>query len=87
MGYLMRLQCWQDAPGQTRSGAVISAAPVRNRQPDEDEEGGSVATAAQIAMLGGQWRPSAEAADTSLKPQAPGPRSEVGLPKAHAPRP
>ena len=47
-----------------KSGAVISAAPVRtNRQvgagDDEDDESGA-ATAAQIAMLGGQWKPNAE---------------------------
>ena len=66
----------QDAPGQPRSGAVISAAPVRNRQPDEDE-GTTVATAAQIAMLGGQWKPSAEAPE-GAEPQLPGPKPEVG---------
>ena len=69
----------QDAPGQQpRSGAVIKAAPVRNRQPDDDEEGGSVATAAQIAMLGGQWKPSADAAEPA-EPQL-GPRPEVQSP-------
>ena len=66
----------QDAPGQPRSGAVISAAPVRNRQPDEDA-GASVATAAQIAMLGGQWKPSAEAPE-GVEPRPPGPKPEVG---------
>ena len=50
--------------GGAKSGAVISAAAVRNRQPDDDDggdaDGSGAATAAQIAMLGGQWKPSAE---------------------------
>ena len=38
--------------------AVISAAPKRYRI-EADEDGGMV-TAAQIAMLGGQWKPSSD---------------------------
>ena len=36
-------------------GAVISAAPKRYRP--EGDDGGGIVTAAQIAMLGGQWKP------------------------------
>lgn len=39
-------------------GAVISAAPKRYRL-EGDDDGGMV-TAAQIAMLGGQWKPTAD---------------------------
>ena len=39
-------------------GAVISAAPKRHRLDGND--GGGMITAAQIAMLGGQWKPTAD---------------------------
>lgn len=39
-------------------GAVISAAPKRYKI-DGDDDGGMV-TAAQIAMLGGQWKPTGD---------------------------
>ncbi|KAK9793707.1 hypothetical protein WJX73_003226 [Symbiochloris irregularis] len=55
--------------GQARPGAnavsaraVLSAAPTRNVPKDDSEDGGNahgLSTAAQIAMLGGQWKPSA----------------------------
>ena len=41
-----------------------------------DDEGGAVVTAAQVAMLGGQWRPS-EAAEVAEESQ-PGPRTGRG---------
>ena len=40
------------------AGAVIAAAPKRYKRADDD--GGELITAAQIAMLGGQWKPSAD---------------------------
>ena len=40
------------------AGAVLSAAAKRYKP--EDDAAGGITTAAQIAMLGGQWRPSAE---------------------------
>lgn len=39
----------------------MSAAPTRNLPKDDSEDGGNaqgLSTAAQIAMLGGQWKPS-----------------------------
>lgn len=39
------------------NGAVIAAAPKRYKPAADDEE---LITAAQIAMLGGQWKPSAD---------------------------
>ena len=51
------------------NGAVIAAAAKRYK-PAADE--GELVTAAQVAMLGGQWRPSAEdGADGSPAPQGP----------------
>ena len=41
---------------QSQSAAVISAGPKRSKPADDSSEG--IVTAAQIAMLGGQWRPS-----------------------------
>lgn len=54
------------------AGAVMSAAAKRYRTEDGLE--GGMATAAQIAMLGGQWRPSAdeETAPASIGPALPG---------------
>lgn len=49
------------ADGDKRSlpeGSVISAAPKRYRLEGGDD--GGMVTAAQIAMLGGQWKPSAD---------------------------
>ena len=39
--------------------AVLEKLSVRRFKPDDD--GGMTVTAAQVAMLGGQWKPSAEA--------------------------
>lgn len=44
------------AAASPHPGAVISAAPQRAKPADDPSEG--IVTAAQIAMLGGQWRPS-----------------------------
>ncbi len=54
------------------AGAVVSAAAKRYKTEDGAE--GGMATAAQIAMLGGQWRPSADEADApaSIGPALPG---------------
>lgn len=52
-------------------GAVVSAAPKRYKTDDGLDSG--IATAAQIAMLGGQWRPSAdeESAPAPIGPAPP----------------
>ncbi|CAL8464468.1 g4003 [Coccomyxa elongata] len=56
------------------AGAVLSAAAKRYKP--EDDAAGGITTAAQIAMLGGQWRPSA---DEDSEPAAIGPVLPGGL--------
>ena len=47
-------------------GAVISAAPKRYRLEGDDD--GVMVTAAQVAMLGGQWKPTT---DDLVRPKFP----------------
>lgn len=59
-------------------GAVIAAAPKRHKSEDAFDSGGAV-TAAQIAMLGGQWKPSADGDSLDGRPSIVGPSLPPGL--------